>query len=135
MLNEAKCFMFKKLGKYEVCASIENIFAFFTHFFPKVKFMDGADDLAKLNTIFGAISFGHQLTCTLRESYDKEKFDDQHYKNQEIDIFVNGEHVFVWQIYQYFQVNRDEAGSQVSLSRRTGHSDYRFVHGTKTRDD
>ena len=76
MLNEAECFLFKKLGKYEICASIENIFAFFTHFFPKIQFMDGANDQAKLNKIFGAISFGHQLTCTINESYDTEKAQD-----------------------------------------------------------
>ena len=75
MLNQAECFMYKKLGKYEVCASIENIFAFFTHFFPKIQFMDGADELAKLNKIFGAISIEHRLSCTLRESYYKEKYE------------------------------------------------------------
>ena len=74
MLNQAECFMFKKLGKYEVCASVENIFAFFTHFFPRIEFMDASGDLAKLNKIFGAISFEHQLTCTLRESYDKKNY-------------------------------------------------------------
>ena len=35
-LNQSKIFKFKKEGKYEVCATFENLIAFFRTFLPKI---------------------------------------------------------------------------------------------------
>ncbi len=50
-----------------------------------------------------------------------------------MDFHINGEHVYIWEIYQYFNlIKEDEKESWV---RRTGHSDYRFEDGQQTFDD
>ncbi len=42
-LNQSKIFKLKKFGKYEVCATFENLLSFFMTFFPKIEIPAGED--------------------------------------------------------------------------------------------
>ena len=129
-LNESKIFKFKKLGKYEVCATFENLIAFFKTFFPKIEIPDkSAGKQLQIDALCKALSFNLTLTANIREVI-KPNFGGQHYENLQIDFSVNGEHIFIWEIYQYFNKLADG-----SIERRTGHSDYRFKDGRQTFDD
>ena len=106
---------------------IENIFAFFENFMPKIE-QKGENEEEKLAFIFKQLSINHQITVKLRESCIPNTW-GEFYKNQYMDIFINGQHVYIWQIYQYLTPTWDEKGNPISFTRRTGHSDFRFVGG------
>ena len=67
-LNESKIFKFKKLEKYEVCATFENLIAFFRTFFPKIEIPDkSAGKQSQIDALCKALSFNFTLTAKIRE--------------------------------------------------------------------
>ena len=67
-LNESKIFKFKKLEKYEVCATFENLIAFFRTFFPKIEIPDkSAGKQLQIDALCKALSFSLTLTANIRE--------------------------------------------------------------------
>jgi hypothetical protein len=116
-LNERNIFKYKMENKYEVCASLENLFSFFSHFFnitfENKNYQDNLNKLANilstdnLQIRFKLFSFGNKTS-------------DSFYMNSFIKIFVNDDNLYDWEITQYFNVEND-----CITERVTGHSDYR----------
>jgi len=116
-LNERTIFKYKKQNNYEVCASLENLFSFFSYFF-NIFFENKSyqENLNKLSQVlstkdkeikFELYNFGNMSTDTF-------------YMNSYIKIFVNNDNLYDWEIYQYFKVENN-----CITERETGHSDYR----------
>ena len=116
-LNERNIFKYKKENKYEVCASLENLFSFFSHFF-NITFENKTyqDNLNKLADVLN--------TPNLKIRFELNNFgntsSDSYYMNSYIKIFVNDDNLYDWEITQYFNVENN-----CITERVTGHSDYR----------
>ena len=116
-LNERDIFKYKKNNLYEVCASLENLFSFFSYFFnisfENKSYQDNLNNLANLLSTedkklrFELYNFGNKSTNSF-------------YMNSYIKIFVNDDNLYDWEIYQYFYVENN-----CITERETGHSDYR----------
>lgn len=136
-LNDSKIFTYKKEDKYEVCATVENLFTFFRIYFPKNNF-DCEDTLDitinniestklfeyyehKLNRLFKNLSYYFDLSCTLEYTFKKSKPDHSIYTKIIIQIHINSNNLLDWEIYQFHNLIDGKI-----LERITGHSDYRF---------
>jgi hypothetical protein len=68
LLNESKALKVKKLGKYEVCSSFDNLIAFFRTFFPKIAIPDKtAGKQSQIDVICKSLSLNFTLTAKIRE--------------------------------------------------------------------
>jgi len=116
-LNERNIFKYKMENKYEVCASLENLFSFFSHFF-NITFENKnyQDNLNKLANILST----DNLQIRFKLFNFGNKTSDSFYMNSYIKIFVNDDNLYDWEITQYFNVEND-----CITERVTGHSDYR----------
>lgn len=116
-LNERNIFKYKKENKYEVCASLENLFSFFSHFF-NINFENKnyQDNLNKLANVLSK----DNLQIRFELNNFGRKTPDSFYMNSYIKIFVNNDNLYDWEITQYFHVENN-----CITERITGHSDYR----------
>jgi hypothetical protein len=133
MLNASKCLYLKRKqmgvvqvdegGLYEVAATIENTFAFFKHFFPRLAFWKAdkdaerykllLDELSRPDLKLGLFDF---TECVLPE-----------YKYNAAVISVNLVPMFEWELYSFLEPIYDEHGNVVRQNRIGGHSDYRYA--------
>lgn len=141
-LNNSKLFNYKKENRYEICASLENLFTFFRNYFPKNDFEDDIKVVPltidsiyskklfeyyqlKLNKLMNRLSYQQTLRCGLRYNIKFQDYSDKSYNPIYIDItteiFINEYHIFDWQIYQFYNTLSGEVTDRI-----TGHSDYRY---------
>lgn len=116
-LNNRDIFKYNIENKYEVCASLENLFNFFSHFFnisfKNENYKNNLENLGKLlSTASKEIRF--ELNNFGNNSHNS------FYMNSYIKIFVNNDNLYDWVITQYFNFENNQITERVS-----GHSDYR----------
>ena len=117
-LNEIKIFNYKKEDRYEVCASLDNLFLFFNHFF-HFNLDTNDSDQHNLNIIgkkLSSINKQIRFDLSIFGEYNSEDF----YINTYTKIYVNDDHLYDWEIYQYYNVNNYNI-----TKRLTGHSDFK----------
>jgi len=116
-LNERNIFKYKKNNLYEVCASLENLFNFFSYFF-NISFenKDYQDNLNKLAYLLSTEDKKIKFELNNFGNISSNTF----YINSYIKIFVNNDNLYDWEIYQYFKVENNYI-----TERETGHSDYK----------
>lgn len=119
-LNKRSFFRYKKEDKYEVCASLHNLFAFFKVFFPKITF-DQPNDQDRLNSIFSSLSNENaKFSCELVNKTNIKS--SQIFYTNTFTISINNIELYEWLIYQYFENADGKFGSRI-----TGHSDLHFA--------
>jgi hypothetical protein len=133
-LNESKCFHYKKSGKYELCASIENLVTFFKTFFPKIQIKTellelNYENIKKnkifqnyrdvLGEIYSQLNFNYNFEVSLR--YKIEYKPDKIYMMLIQKIYVDEFLLYEWEIYQFYGRSED-----IITERITGHSELRF---------
>jgi len=114
-LNNRNIFKYKKEGKYEVCASFDNLINFIYYFLPNIKIpnKDSINFEEYLNYVFRQVNYNFRYKFL---SY--QRIDDEIYHNSKIIICFNKKKIYEWDIYQYFYKD--------TYVRRTGHSDFRY---------
>lgn len=141
-LNNSKLFNYKKENKYELCASLENLFTFFRNYFPKNDFEDNIKVVPisidsiyskklfeyyqfKLTRLLQNLSYNLPLSCALKYNIKFQDYSDKSYNpifiDITIEILVHDYHIFDWQIYQFYNTLATEITDRI-----TGHSDYRY---------
>jgi hypothetical protein len=114
-LNKRPFFKYKKDDKYELCASLHNLFTFFNVFLPKLNLEQPTDKMklirlaTKLSTddLDISISLKSKITCENTEYY---------YTN-DMNICINNIN-YNWHLYQYFENDNGIFGDRI-----TGHSE------------
>jgi len=116
-LNERHIFQYKKVDKYEVCASLENLFSFFKYFF-NINFQNKSyqDNLNHLGNVLSTNEKKIHFELSNFGTLDMNSF----YMNSYMKIYVNNDNLYDWEIYQYFNIENN-----CIVGRETGHSDYR----------
>lgn len=118
-LNNRNIFKYKKEDKYEVCASFDNLFNFFTYFFPNIK-LNYDQVLQNIEENFNIIFKNVNSKYSAKVDIKITDMDEELYMNSYVSIFANKYNLYDWEIYQYFNKNNG--------IRRTGHSDFKFAN-------
>jgi hypothetical protein len=142
-LNKRKYFKYKIDNKYELCASLYNLEQFFRMFFPKIKFppqeyftkCEEYEDYYRniIDIIFETFGMTGEICVTHKiVDCDKEPFchycknvlihDQMLLKEAVIKIMINGENVYTWDIFEFFQYSE-----KYLTGRITGHSELHYA--------
>jgi hypothetical protein len=114
-LNKRSFFRYKKENKYELCASLGNLFTFFRVFLPKL-YLDQPTDLDKLTRLGYKLSNQTQnIEIKLKSNTEEDKF--QFYYTNDMEITI-GNTKYNWHLYQYFENLNGTFGERI-----TGHSE------------
>lgn len=114
-LNKRSFFRYKIDDKYEVCASLNNLFTFFNVFLPKIQ-LDQPTDKIKLSRLATKLSSDVlKVTISLKTKATDNK--TEFYYTNDMMISINNTN-YKWHLYQYFKNENDTFGDRI-----TGHSE------------
>lgn len=114
-LNKRSFFRYKKDEKYELCASLNNLYTFFNVFLPKIH-LDQPTDKMKLNRLASKLSSDELFLDISLKSKTTDTQTQFYYTN---DMFINvNDTKYKWHLYQYFDNVDGSFGDRI-----TGHSE------------
>lgn len=113
-LNKRSFFRYKIDNKYELCASLHNLFLFFNVFFPKL-YLDQPTDNMKIARLAKKLAIDINLQTKI--SHTKNQF----YNTFDLEIKIN-DTSYNWHLYQYFKNDEDSCGKRI-----TGHSEFTLL--------
>ena len=113
-LNKRSFFRYKIDNKYELCASLHNLFLFFNVFFPKL-YLDQPTDKMKIARLAKKLAIDINLKTNLNQTTS------QFYNTFDLEIKIN-DTSYNWHLYQYFKNDSDSCGKRI-----TGHSEFTLL--------
>ena len=114
-LNRRSFFRYKKDDKYELCASLNNLYTFFNVFLPKIQ-LDQPTDKMKLIRLASKLS-SDDLSLTISLKTKTTDNLTQYYYTNDMNICINNTN-YNWHLYQYFENDNSTFGDRI-----TGHSE------------
>lgn len=116
-LNNREFFQYKIDGKYKLSSSIFNFFSFFKNFF-NFRFQIDNDN-KNLSNLMKFLNPENQIVAKLYKNGYIGK--DKIFEESIIKIYINGNNLYNWQMYQYFENNNNKIGNEI-----TGYSELRY---------
>jgi hypothetical protein len=114
-LNQRSFLRYKIENKYELCASLYNLFTFFNVFLPKLQ-LDQPTDKMKLIRLATKLSTD-DFDVSIELKTETTNNNTEYYYTDDMIICVNNIN-YIWHLYQYFENNNDTFGDRI-----TGHSE------------
>ena len=118
-LNKKSFFRYKKDNKYELCACLNNLYAFFKVFLPKI-YLDQPLDKIKVRKLASKLSSSDK-NIKMNITSKITKATSSYYYSNNIKICINNIW-YNWNLYQYFENDNGTWGERI-----TGHSELTFV--------